>query len=114
MEGSIIIDFGTGWACSNDVTFIVEKDLVKKADGTQACKHTNTLRVMSYHNVIGGIKKNDKVECVFKIEESGAKKAYTAEVNGITPEMMILKILSTTDNQQEIIKKIKGGYNYGK
>lgn len=114
MEGSVIIDFGTGWACSNDVAFVVEKDLVTLEDGSKASKHTNTLRVMAYHNVVGQIKKGDALECVFKIDESGAKKAFTAEVNGMTPEMMILKILSTTDNQQEIIKKIKGGYNYAK
>lgn len=114
MTGSIVIDFHRGWACSNEVAFVVERDLIKLPDGSMGSRHTNTLRVMAYHNVVDRIQKGDKASCVFKIEESGDLKAYEAEVNGITEEMLILKILSTTNNQQETIKKIKGGYQNGK
>lgn len=113
IPGSVVIDFGRGWACSNEVTFVVERDLITLPDGSKASKHVNTLRVLACHNVIGELKKEDKLECVFKIDESGDKKGYTAEVNAMTAEMMILKITSIINNPQEIIKKI-GGYQNGK
>lgn len=110
MTGSVIMEFGRGWACSNEATYVIEKNLITLEDGSRVSKHTHTIRAMAYHNVISTVVKGDRADCVFKDDETGEKKSYNTEVSGITKEMLILKIINYTDNQQEIIKKIKGGY----
>lgn len=113
MFGSIVLNFNGGWACSNDASLVVERDLIKTENG-MVSKHTNTLRIMGLHLVKGTISKTDVVNCVFKNEETGLLQGFEGTVVGLTNEMTIIKITKSTENYKEIIKNIKGGYNYGK
>lgn len=107
-----IIDFKRGWACSNDVDINIDRELIV-VEGERRSKHTTTIRAMGYLCVYGQLLLGDEVEVVCKDDE-GNKKGYAATVTGMTPEMLILTKKAQIENYRDIIKKIKGGNNYGK
>lgn len=114
MQGSVIIDFGNGWACSNEASVVVERNIIEGPNGQKLSKHTNTIRVLYYLNIIGEMVKDVEAEVVFKMDESGTEKGFKTKIVGLTEEMAILEVIEHIENYKSITKKIKGGYNYGK
>lgn len=114
MEGSVIIVFKGGWACSNEASIVVEKRLIRNTDGSMHSKHEQTIRVFNLYFTEGAVHKDDVAEALFKADDNGLMKAYETKVVGFTDEMAILAVTKETYNQKDIIKKIKGGFNYGK
>ena len=106
MQGSVVIDFEKGWACSNEATMLVERELVT-IDGKKYSKHTSTIRAFSFFNVEGEMAKEDVGEAVFKMDESGTQKGFKVKVVGLTEEMAILEVLEDIENYKVITKKIK-------
>lgn len=106
MYGSAFIVHEKGWSCSNDVTFEVEKDIIE-VEGKKASKQTNTLKVKGIFNGAGILSIDDKVQCVFKIDDTFKKQGFLGTVNAITEKTTTILLLTKTDKTKEILNKIK-------
>lgn len=106
MTGSAFFSHENGWACSNSVTFDVEKDIIEE-NGKKVSKHTNTLKIKGLFNGKGFLEQDTNVDCVFKLDTEKKLQGFTGKVMGKTPTFMVIKLLSKTERVKEILKKIK-------
>lgn len=107
MIGSVLISHNSGWACSNDVTFNVERDIITADSGEKVSKRTNTLKIKGLFDVIGKICINLSVDCVFKTDDTDKVQGFTGTITAQTKETTLIVIHSKTERTKEIIKKIK-------
>lgn len=114
MQGSVIIDFNVGWACSNEATFMLDRKLIRGEKNERLSKHTETIRILSYLAIDMQLENGLEGEAVFKMDDSGTQKGFKIKLVGLTEEMAILEVLQHIEDTKLITKKIKGGYNYGK
>lgn len=106
MQGSVLIDFGTGWACSNEASVLTEREIVV-IDEVKYSRHITVIRVLSYMNVTGEMLKDSQAEVVFKMDESGSEKGFKTKIVGLTEEMAILEVVENIEDYKSITKKIK-------
>lgn len=106
MQGSVLIDFGNGWACSNEASVLTEREPVV-IDDVKYSKHVTVIRVLEYLNVDGKMEKDTEAEVVFKMDESGTEKGFKTLIVGLTDEMVILQVIENIENHKLITKKIK-------
>lgn len=107
MTGSVFIIYPGGWACSNEVKFDVEKDIITGENGDRVSKQTNTLKIKGLFIGKGEIDKNIFVDCVFKLDEKNNLQGFTGQVSGLTKDLAIITLLTKTERTEEILKKIK-------
>lgn len=109
MEGEAVFCYEGGWGCSNDATYVVERDLVKKEDGSMVSMHTPTVRLMDHF--INGKKPElgSVAEVIFRSD--GTKIGYKTKIKGITDGMVVLAVSgdAIVKNILDTIKK----QNYG-
>lgn len=105
MIGIGFIVWDTGYACSDDVIFELERDPVPGPDGKKNLVETKTLKLNFIFEVADSVRKGLKVFCLFK---SGDKKyAFTGEVRGKSGSLTIIDLLGTSEYTNQIISKIK-------
>ena len=102
----VVIDFGTGWACSNEADDMEERELITLDNGERVSKRTHVIRAQNFLNVEGEIKIGDIASLVYKGED-GVPKGYGAEVTIVKNELLVLKVTSIIENHKSIIQKIK-------
>lgn len=113
MEGSVIIDFGTGWACSNEAVITLNREIVN-IGGSRFSKSTQIIRALPYLNVYGTMEKEMEADVVFKEDSTDEKKGFRVKITGLTDQMVIMQTIGSIENYKLITKKIKGDYNHGK
>ena len=109
----VVIDFGTGWACSNEADDMEEKELITLDSGERVSKRTHVIRAQNFLNVVGEIKIGDEANLVYRGED-GIAKGYGAIVTILKNELLVLKVTSIIENYKLITQKIKGDYKNGK
>jgi hypothetical protein len=102
----VVIDFGTGWACSNEADDMEEKELITLDSGERVSKRTHVIRAQNFLNVVGEIKIGDEANLVYRGED-GIAKGYGAIVTILKNELLVLKVTSIIENYKLITQKIK-------
>lgn len=93
-------------ACSDDVIFDVEKDIVPGSNKKNFIE-TKTLKYYSIFELKGTVVKNEKVFCLFKSEDT--KYAFTGILRGKSGNLTVVDLTGTSPYINEIILKIKSG-----
>lgn len=101
--GFIVWD--TGWACSDDVVFDLERDPVRGVDGKINLVENKTLKYLSIFEGRGNIVKGEKVFCLFKSGDN--KSAFVGNVRGKSGDLTIIDLVGKSEYINEIISKIK-------
>ena len=91
-------------ACSDEVIFDVERDIVPGSNKKNLVK-TETLKYYSIFELTGQALKGEKVFCLFK--SGSIKYAFTGIVRGKSGDLTIVDLLGTSPYINEIILKIK-------
>jgi hypothetical protein len=106
MTGSVFISAPTGWACSNEMFWIIDREIIER-EGKKVSKHTNFLKIKALflHNI--EISKGLFVDLVVKLDDSDNIQGFTGVITGQTKETTAIQILTTTERTQEILNKIK-------
>lgn len=100
--GFIVSD--TFCACSDDVIFDVEKDIVPGGD-KKKLQQTETIKLNAIFECAGRVVKDAKVFCLFKSGE--IKQAFTGVVRGKSGNLTVIDLTATSPYINEIILKIK-------
>jgi len=101
--GFIVWD--SGWACSDDVIFDLERDPVRSPEGKINLVENKTLKYLSIFEGRGQIVKGTKVFCLFK--SGNVKSGFVGEIRGKSGDLTIVDLLGKSEYINEIISKIK-------
>jgi len=107
----VIFTYEGGWGCSNDATYTAEVELIREPEGKMFSRHTSVVRAMDYFIQGKRFEKGQKAEVAYKNEE-GVKTGYSAEITGLTEEMVILAVSGHIEVKR-IVSTIKE-QNHGK
>jgi hypothetical protein len=91
-------------ACSDDVIFDIEKDIIPGSDKKNLVQ-TQTLKLLSIFDCVGQTVKGAKVFCLFKSGE--IKQAFVGTVRGKSGNLTVIDLTGTSPYINEIIHKIK-------
>lgn len=98
-EGSVLLWHENGWACSKEAVFDVEFDIMPD----KSAKRTSIIGCKGLFNVVGEIEKGTLINGVFKYDETNAKIAFNARVEG---SGRLVLIGETNNDFETILNKI--------
>lgn len=106
MTGSIFITNSTGWAASNEMMWVVDREILE-IDGKKASKHTNYFKIKGLFLYNIELSKEMFVDLVIKMDDSNKVQGFTGVITGITATSVAVRVLTKTERIQEILNKIK-------
>jgi hypothetical protein len=106
MTGSIFISAKKGWACSNEMLWVVDREIIER-EGQKVSKHTDIFKIKALflHGI--ELSKNLFVDLIVKLDDNDKIQGFTGVVIGQTNETLAIMKLTTTERTEEILNKIK-------
>lgn len=98
-EGSVVLCHEGGWACSKEAIFDVEFDIMPD----KSAKRTSIVGCKGLFNAVGEVSKGALIEGVFKYDQTNAKIAFTARLEG---SGRLVLIGETNNDFETILNKI--------
>lgn len=93
-----------GFACSNNVNFDVERDIIEDGE-EKISKATETLKYYAIFEGVGALSIGQNVMCLFKSESK--KYAFNGKIRIMNGDLTVVDLITKSERIQEIISKIK-------